>query len=85
LVMTCSLQFCDSLGQRRTRRRARWGVLLAQEFLGFCRPRHQFAIQTHPVGFQVIPDVGRVQGGMHANQEIIFQAQVRKNLLPVRV
>jgi len=54
---SCSLfEFMNGLAQADARRRSDRGVLLTNEFERLGRPRHQFAIQTHPIRFELLPE-----------------------------
>ena len=53
--MRSSFERSDNIDQRSTRRSADCRILLAQELLRFRRPRHQLAIETHPIRLKLLP------------------------------
>ncbi len=50
-----SFQGRDRSRERSLCRRSRSGILLLNQFLRLLRPRHQFGIQTYPIGLQCHP------------------------------
>ena len=66
----------DGGGERRRGRRADRRVLRSQEFLGLHGPRHQLAVEASPVGFEIPPQVGCLEGGAHAREQPGLKSRV---------
>src|SRR6185437_13768537 len=64
--------------QCRSRCRAGWCVLLAQQLLRFRGPRHEFAIEADPVCFERLPNSGSFYGVAQTLQNLALQQRIIK-------
>ena len=82
---------CSSAGTARGSAaragRADRGVLRSQQLLRLGRPRHQLAVEAHPVGLELAPRVRRASSALaHAGRAApLSSAASSKNRRPVRV
>ena len=75
----CLLERRGGGAQSSASRRSHRRVLLAQQFLRLGRPRHQFTIETGPVGAQLFPQSCPVHRGAHpGGQEIGYGGRLFK-------
>ncbi len=51
-------------------------VLLAHQFLGLGRPRHEFTVQDHPIRPQLFPKTTSVYRRAYSLQELALQGKV---------
>src|ERR1700722_18376994 len=53
-------------------------ILRTQQFEGFCRPRHQFAVETNPSRLQRFPKIGGRHRRANALENLAFERRIIK-------
>src|SRR5260370_7383317 len=53
-------------------------ILLLEQLLRLCRPRHQLAIEAEPVGSQFIPETRLIDGYLKTDEELALQLVIRE-------
>src|SRR5215471_4521183 len=74
--LLCLAQCPDRGRQCHSCCRARWRVLLAQQLLRFGGPWHEFAIETHPVSFERLPNSGSFDRAAHPLKNLPLQQRI---------
>src|SRR4051812_47323522 len=73
-LLQCRYGFANT----RPRCGAGWRVLLAQEFLRFRGPGHEFAIETEPIGREIFPKTSLANGKSNTLEKFTFKSRVRE-------
>src|SRR5262249_30734197 len=69
-------EFMNGLAQADARRRPDRGVLLANEFQRLRRPGHQFAIEAHPIGLELLPESGPIERTSDGSEQFAFERYI---------
>src|SRR6185312_5253481 len=76
------LERANGLAEGDARGRSDRGVLLSHEFERLCRPRHQLAIEAHPIGVETFPETTSIERGTHRSQQLSLERRVLEEAAP---
>src|SRR5262249_51954518 len=68
--------FMNGLAQTDARRRSDRRVLLSNQFERLGRPRHQLAVEAHPIGVETFPETISIERATHRSQQLSLERQV---------
>ena len=67
--LECPNRFAQADASGRSHRR----VLLSNKLERLCGPRHQLAVEAHPIGVEPLPESACVERSAHRRQELALQ------------